>query len=731
MRRLVPVFFLLTATDAHAQAGPPPDANVTFHISIVGGERPFRVGETIPIELAFSTAVSNRYQVNHASYDRSGRMEYEHFRVSPSRGSVDPLANRTLRGMSGGITGFSFLSAKPWTIRLNVNEWVRFTRPGTYQLEITSDRIEVKDPAAVRGTAPIIVVANPITLRIVPSTAAWRKDTLDRAISVLNQPVPATPPSDAYYQARSQALNTLRFLGSRDAIRELVNRLGESEIGNGDGICILGLISAPEPAVALAALEAALIDPDRPIDGRFLDAFRTVSSYPPDQARWRQDQQRALEKLVTALSKKRGRALAISLATAANEVWNFVSLPKSTADTLVQQLVAHFDQLPADQQSALLETRWDRFGSSELLTLLRIYALPLDSQLNPNSRSGESVRRRSAIALRRWYELDPAGARPAILAEITRPDPRYGARTLGLLPDKELPEVDAVLARNFVESNGETVRIASLIARYATGAALTPVLAKFDPKIGLLSCDIQESILAYALRVDPVRARPRIEQALAARARTGCYRQLLISVASMHYDPVLEDLAVRGLDDPDGDVVQASARVLGGYGASRVESLLLEHYRKWTEKWTGREAELNPAFADRGSQEIALREGAALLGALTTGKAWLTDATELQSLLSITKVVRLGQMLDSHLKTWGEAVPIIGINYRPGAEMEGRIAQYEFQSMQGLEDKLAQFPAHTTFALQVSGLDGQAVRTGEAQLITLLGERGMGIAPAR
>ena len=48
----------------------------------------------------------------------------------------------------------------------------------------------------------------------------------------------------------------------------------------------------------------------------------------------------------------------------------------------------------------------------------------------------------SASALRHWYELDPDGARPAIITEISRPRPRFGARLLGILPHETLPEVD-------------------------------------------------------------------------------------------------------------------------------------------------------------------------------------------------------------------------------------------------------------------------------------------------
>src|SRR6185437_4370232 len=51
----------------------------------------YRQGELIPLELSFTSSLTNRYQVNMASYDRSGRMNYEKFLVEPSDGTSDPL----------------------------------------------------------------------------------------------------------------------------------------------------------------------------------------------------------------------------------------------------------------------------------------------------------------------------------------------------------------------------------------------------------------------------------------------------------------------------------------------------------------------------------------------------------------------------------------------------------------------------------------------------------------
>ena len=50
-------------------------------------------------------------------------MNYEHFGLSPANGAIDPLPSYT--GSLGGLTNFKYLTAEPWTIKLNLNEWVR------------------------------------------------------------------------------------------------------------------------------------------------------------------------------------------------------------------------------------------------------------------------------------------------------------------------------------------------------------------------------------------------------------------------------------------------------------------------------------------------------------------------------------------------------------------------------------------------------------------------------
>src|ERR1700694_5928870 len=140
MRPLMLLLFVgIAVVHTGAQSAPPFDSKVVLQVSIATNQREFHIGETIPLQLSFSSTVKDHYKLNMAQYDRSGRMNYEHFDVSPADGAVDPLPTYT--GSMGGLTNFQYLTSEPWTLSLNLNEWVRFTKPGEYRIVVTSNRV--------------------------------------------------------------------------------------------------------------------------------------------------------------------------------------------------------------------------------------------------------------------------------------------------------------------------------------------------------------------------------------------------------------------------------------------------------------------------------------------------------------------------------------------------------------------------------------------------------------
>ena len=715
-----------------AQSTPPVDPNVILAISLAHKQHEFHIGETIPLRLSFSSTVTDRYQLNMAQYDRSGRMNYEHFSVTPAEGAVDPLPTYT-RSM-GGLTNFRFLTPEPWTIKLNLNEWVRFTQPGEYKLIVSSQRVAVRDSSNPLGTSPVTAVSNEITLKILPADRAWEKRVYSEAVATLDARAQVKPQEmEKYTASRRQALETLRFLGTADAARELVKRMRGEDAGGLDYICVLGLISSPERAAARTALEEALADPDHPINANFLYTLRMVRSDPgTTSTNWREDQQRVVEDLVAALPNKRGKALSISLSTAVNEAWNGNALPQQTTDKLVSQLVSIFDQLPLNEQNSLLSYRWGKIKSPAMLPILQRYAQSYRDFPEMREVNAYTSLQLSASALRHWYELDPIAARPAIIKEITRARPRFDARVLGILPDETLPEVDSALAEHFAASNDleGSSHLASLIARYATGGILPQIMEKLDAHIGRWACAIQGPILAYVLRVNPTLARARLERAIAARGKefTACNRGLFQDVSAIHYDPVLEEIGMHSLDDPDPHVAMTAATMLGNYGSPAAEAALWQRYERWSQQWAGRESELDIVMGERLDKRInQLGLGENLVTALATGRSWLTDKGKLQRLARLTNVRRLRQQLDNYLKAWDNQPLTIFFNSPPNGFV-ARVAQYELRSMDALKEKLAQFPSGTKFFLSTSSDESTANDRSLSELRAFLSSHGMSVA---
>jgi hypothetical protein len=76
-----------------AQSSPAVDPRIVLEVSIATNQREFHIGEIIPLQLSFSSTLNDRYQINMAQYDRSGRMNYEQFTVMPPDGAVDPFTH--------------------------------------------------------------------------------------------------------------------------------------------------------------------------------------------------------------------------------------------------------------------------------------------------------------------------------------------------------------------------------------------------------------------------------------------------------------------------------------------------------------------------------------------------------------------------------------------------------------------------------------------------------------
>jgi hypothetical protein len=681
-------------------------AESQVHLQVSTSATQFYSGEVIPLDLAFTSAIPKRYQINLARYDRSGRMGYEQLIVEPKEATRDPLYlyfNSIAAFMGGGLTNFEFLSSSPTIIHLNLNEWVSFDRPGTYRIQVTSHRVGDSANSSHPWGEGVELKSNWIELKIVAAAPSWQLQTLTEIRQALDTGNPLNP--NAPDQLKRSALTKLRYLGTEQAARELARRL-LGEDNNAGFECMFGLIGSPQRTTGLEEMNRLFERPDFPITQLFLTTMSILPLNPadaPETLRSEMEANRGIlnQRLISVLPLKRGKASAISLDTALNDLNN-----KTAAETrqeLVPELIKVFTSLKVDQQAAWLEYRWDALKGPAWLPLLRSLALQYTDFPELRLMDAYQSLELSGAALRRWYELDPEGARDAVIKEIVRPKPRYSASVLGLLPDKSLPEVEHVIAQHFLATDNYEIEgnLASLLFRYADSDAMPEILGKASEKVGTWACDPQDKTLAYLLRVDPEIAEPIIEKAIAARGpqNNACRHLLLTEIGALRPDPVLERLAIKSLSDPDPEVVSNAAGYLGSYGSAGAEQPLWQRYEEWSREWTGREKDLRYVYGAENPNVWQKGLGENLARSLATGVGWLSDEAKIRRIKELGVGPDIAQNMDDLLNAYSQSpltIRFTETNFAP-VPYSFNVAQYDLHSVEALKTKLDQFPRGTVF----------------------------------
>ncbi len=664
---------------------------VVFTLRLAGGKTQFKRGEAIGLVLEFSSSLPKTFRMEGATYDRSGRLDLDKFHLDRQEGIVDPMRDYR-RGMGGGLRSDPDLSEKPSLIHYDLNEWFRFDRVGTYRLYLTSPRVyRIQEFVNVKRES-LAVTSNLIEFEVVASDPEWASAQFEQALRTLDS---------KEIEAYRAASRVLRFLGTKEAIREMVRRLCDQDNPYGFEFRF-GLTGAPQRDFVIEEMEERLVAADQPVTSDYLNLLMSLkvmpqfADYSSDRVRqdpklaedlrqrWNdahsQVEKKYLERLAASVTRKNGKARAVTISTLLEQDGKPIA-----SSWKLPEVSAIFNELPIDTRYGYLLSRWKRIASPSMLPILRqIYEHPPQIM----------ARDLCTIALRRIYDLSPEEGRKLILAEIQRPTPRVSTQTLRMLPEQTLPELDNVLAENLEKEDGDKFVISDLIERYASPSILPRVRLFMEEKLGRWACDIQSSLLAYSLRSDPSSGGDLLRRAMQLRKDTGCYRGLLRDVAKRHSNAELEQAAIEFLDDPDLEVVIDAVMMLGQYGSAAAEDALWRRLEEWREQWAGRSHELLAAQDDamrrQGGLEFALRT------AISHSPAWLADARKLERLKQLCVTEEERRQVDNWKTLWtGE----IRISYSPNADRWGSamVAQYESQSLAAMKEKLLQFPKGTTF----------------------------------
>ena len=268
---------MVTSIVASQLAGQPADSRqaptaaspVNLTLRVADGRTQFRIGETVPFELEFSSDIKNRFAVDGRTSDRSGRLTIDRYRIEPAAGVADPLMDYGTLGdfaFGGGLGTIGALGDKPFIVKLELNDWFRFDEPGRYRLSVRSSR--VRDETAASGTPVVAPVdSNVITIEIVERDVEWEAKQLAALKTRLDKP--------ATTAGFGPACRELRFLGTNGAVDEMIRRYGQRDCGFH---FLAGLIGASDRAYVVRQMTARLKDPDQAVDEIYLRTLALLSA---------------------------------------------------------------------------------------------------------------------------------------------------------------------------------------------------------------------------------------------------------------------------------------------------------------------------------------------------------------------------------------------------------------------------------------------------------------------
>ena len=743
------IFLALASMCLHAQRVADPcsipmqqPSDLTLQLSLDNGQTTFHEGEIIALTAEYTASAEKKYFANTANYDRSGRLNgMEVFCLDPSTGAdpLDDYFNGGMCFMGGGLFGEKDLSAEPYSVRLELNEWRRLP-PGSYHLRIVSNRITAPTESDANPiiAPPIPVQSNEVEFEVVEADSAWQASQLADAVRALDSASPGSAALDSAAQDSAakasdearHAARVLRFLQSDAAARELAQRFWSGNDQPFGWDLKFGLYGSPHRTTAIAAMKAALRDPEHPVTQEFIqtlallevesDPAQKLPHYDPirnglgnnasgneaGQQAWQkmvQAHAAAIDKLIAQYTAeaaanaeaKEGKARAV---TVSEMLQGDAHLNPAAKAQLRQMLLACWDSLPVERQNELIEYRWDEIGGPELEPILRQIVAGAPTPPRQMDRANHSM------ALQRIYELDPDEGRSLILQEMAHPAGDIGIDVLGLLPEHELPQIEPALVAGLKDRSGTRDIVYQLVDRYASAGMKASVQQVYEASRGNWACAPQAAMLRYFLRVDPDYGYSQVRDALGLRGQTGCYTMLLSDLGQILRRPRLQKLAVRALDDPSPAVVRNAAETLQKNGSPKAEAALFARLEKFHEQWKDHPDQLRyrPGMQQDELAVIGLEQ--TLVQSIDSAQEWIATEAIVHKLKDLASP-QMQSELDGMLAGVQEPDLSMNLNWWPANSLDFTVGWYSGRGMAALKEKLAQFPARTHLSMVTTGAE--------------------------
>jgi hypothetical protein len=714
------VLALCSATDICAQAIqcaeiPNPPGDASLRVLLKNGKSVFHEGEIIVLTAEYSAASSDKYIVDNASYDRSGRLSgAEIFCIEPDRG-IDPLNDyfHSMRAiMGGGISSEQDPGRHPLAMDLELNEWESL-QPGSYRLTILGNRLRLgqERDAATRQNTTIPLRSNTVEFEVAPADPDWQASELRNATRILDSP-------DEKTEEKKHAARMLRFLGSEASTRELARRYGTVD-DPFEWEFKFGLFGTPNRELAIQAMKAELSNPEHPVTREYIstlvalemlvdtkwrlsayDTSRQEESHRAYDAHYAEVDRRVNEYMLQA--SKRPHDAAAQAATASEMLLSGLPLSQGEKARWRQVLLSNWITLPIEKQNELIEYRWAEVGGPEWLPVLEQI---VSGPANPNRAMNKANRE---PALLRLWQVAPDQARPLMIREIMKPQGDIHISVLGQLPEHSFPQFEAGWL-NAIRKGGAADVVFQLIERYGSENILPAVQSIYEPQSGEWACTPQTAMLRYFLRIKPDYGVKELTATIASRKSTGCYRMLMGGIGEYLRLPQVEKLAIQLLNDRAPAVASDAAKALEKYGSLETENALWTRLQEFHEQWKDKPDEmlhLRPnmiAFDQDSGLEDALVEG------ILHGQAWFADAATIRRLKELSSPAKQNE-LDGALQSLGTGEFTLHMLWWPQDELNYTLGWYTGEGMASFEEKLAQFPPGSNFRMVTTKAEQEAHR---------------------
>ena len=368
------------------QAAPAQDVSLRLQTSSGHGE--FHVGEVIPIKLVFVTKAPGKYELNvNGRYPQRIPMP-DSFKVEPQSGWVDPLQGyreALSRAMDmGGLVGSNIpIGTTPVTFPSILNDYVRFSRPGHYTIQVRDSRVfpilADKDVRIGPGTmaAPIVLTSTPLEIIILPTDTEWQEQQLRAAIAVFAEFQKAIDShARSYRSSLMDGCISLRSLGTSGAADTMIDSLRDTDVFS---MCSFqtGLLQYPDRKFVLNAMRQRFDDPSFPVSYTFFDSMAIMTIIASEHTAdvftpaYRKSIDRQLaEELLLHLAAKQGDASEVSMNTLVSicfaeygsamgrfAVHDASRTPSNLEAQVLQIATTNFQQLSSANQKMLTEYR--------------------------------------------------------------------------------------------------------------------------------------------------------------------------------------------------------------------------------------------------------------------------------------------------------------------------------------------------------------------------------------